>query len=109
MGFLFGIDSVLNATQPDAYSLLEMDHRMYVFMMTFGPIWPLFLGITGIVVGVYKLIRPLQAVLLSLAGFSFPLGRIPDIAVLYIITDLLLIVSFALVTNNIYDQRKPTA
>lgn len=104
MGFLFGIDSVLNATQPNSYTILEMDKSMYVFMMTFGPIWPIALGIFGIVAGVKKILPVLHSVLLSISGFSFPIGRIPKIEVLYIFTDLLLIISFFMIAGYIKNR-----
>jgi len=99
MGFLFGVDSVLNATQPNSYTILEMDKSMYVFMMTFGPIWPVALGIFGIIAGVKKVLPVLHSVLLSISGFSFPVGRIPKIEALYIFTDLLLVISFFLIAG----------
>ncbi len=105
MGFLFGVDSVLNATQPNAYSILEMDKSMYVFMMTFGPIWPIALGIFGIVAGVKKILPVLHSILLSISGFSFPVGRIPKIEVLYIFTDLLLVVSFFLIAAYLKNRK----
>ena len=104
MGFLFGIDSVLNATQPNSYTLLEMDHNMYIFMMTFGPIWPVALGIFGVVAAVKKILPTLHSVLLALSGFSFPVGRIPKIEALYIFTDLLLLISFILIAGYLKNK-----
>ncbi len=77
MGFLFGIDSVLNATQPNSYTILEMDKSMYVFMMTFGPIWPIALGVFGIVAGVKKIFRCCIQSCLLLAGFHSPREEYP--------------------------------
>ncbi len=104
MGFVFGVDSVLNATQPNSYTILEMDRNMYIFMMTFGPIWPVTLGIFGIVAAVKKILPTLHSVLIAFSGFLFPVGRIPKIEVLYIFTDLLLLVSFFLIAGYLKNK-----
>lgn len=101
MGFTFGIDSILNATQPNSFSLLEMDKTISAMLWILGPIWPLCLGILGIIFWIKRILPTLPSVLLALGGFSFPLGRIPDIAIIYVFTDLFLIISFALAANSI--------
>ena len=108
MGFTFGIDSVLNATQPNGYTILEMKYTS-TMLWTLGPIWPVCLGVTGLIGLFRKLLPTLPALLLALAGFSFPAGRIPKIDFLYLLTDLLMIIAFAVLLRTIrktsWDER----
>lgn len=105
MGFTFGIDSILNATQPNSYSLLEMDKTISVMLWTLGPIWPICLGVTGIIFLIKKILPALPSILIALGGFTFPVGRIPDIGAVYLITDVLLIISFIMTVNTIKTKK----
>lgn len=60
-----------------------------------GILFPLSLCVIGLVLWRNRLVAAPVGITLSVGGFLFPVGRIPDIVSLYFITDLLLIFSMA--------------
>lgn len=58
-----------------------------------GLILPVSLLIVGIVLFRYRLVPPPAALLLALAGLTFPIGRIPDSTPVYIVTDTAFVIA----------------
>lgn len=58
-----------------------------------GLILPISMLILGIALLRYRLVPPPAALLLALAGLTFPIGRIPDITPVYIVTDTAFVIA----------------
>ena len=90
-GAINGLSSVLAAKANGGISSLPSGlAQLLVFP---GILFPLSIGVIGIVLWRRGLVTAPIGITLSLGGFLFPVGRIPDIVVLYFIADILLIVS----------------
>lgn len=69
-----------------------------------GLILPISMVILGIALLRYQLVPAPAALLLALAGLTFPVGRIPDIEPVYIVTDLAFVISLIWISRRSLTQ-----
>lgn len=92
VGFCFGLDAILLEMTGNEYTFWAIPGaQIFAFL---GIVWPLSLVITGITFWVKKVIPASIAVLIAICGIAFPAGRIPGIAIVYYIADVLFLITF---------------
>jgi hypothetical protein len=70
-----------------------------------GILFPLSLGVLGLVLWKKGLVNAPSGIALSLGGFLFPVGRIPDIVILYFVADILLILAMGWIGLQLLKKR----
>ena len=86
--------------------LTENEHTFWnikgaqIFAQIGGP-WPIWILITGIVFWIKKVVPMHLGLLMICCGLIFPIGRIPGIEVMYYVTDVLFLITFALLGKHL--------
>lgn len=104
-GCINGLSSVL--ADGTGFGISSLPDRLAALLVFPGILFPLTLGVLGVVLWRTGSVPALVGAALAVGGFLFPVGRIPDIAVLYVITDVLLILSMGWIGINTLRGRMP--
>lgn len=104
-GVIFGVDSMLQGAT--GKGIVAQVGAMGELITYPGIIFPLTIIALGVALWRSRILPAPVAVLLILAGITFPMGRIPDIAVFYFISDALFVLSLGWTGRRLLSGQLP--